>query len=455
MIRIARPAVMTAALALAGATTLAACTSSSTGQGSGAPSAALGGAFGAIPAAAAGPQHAGTVTWAEFPGAAPTWILPLVPSAASSSSNGSQFQFLMWRPLYWFSNGVEASQTPAMSLAFAPKWSDGDKTVSVTLKSSYRWSDGRPVTSRDVLFFFDEVKAAISEDPANWSAYSPGLGIPDEVANVTTPSASTVVFTMKRAVNPGWFLDDELSALSPMPAHAWAKAAAAGPLLDFTVPANATKIYNYLFKASMSLASYATNPLWQVVDGPYRLTSFDASTGAFTMSPNTSYGGPHAAKISILQAVPFTSFVAEFNAVRTGSIDVGILPLFDVKQVKIVESGGYDVFGYPDFGFNYVVYNFRDTTGDFNNIIAQLYIRQALAHLEDEQGYIKAFFGGAGGLAYGPDPLRAQEPVYPGRRGNRPVPVQRGRRDLAAEQPRLDGQHLRHRYLREGGHRPR
>ena len=57
----------------------------------------------------------------------------------------------------------------------------------------------------------------------------------------------------------------------------------------------------------MSLATYATNPLWQVVDGPYRLTSFDSSTGAFTMSPNTSYGGPHAAKISILQAVPFTS----------------------------------------------------------------------------------------------------------------------------------------------------
>ena len=55
---------------------------------------------------------------------------------------------------------------------------------------------------------------------------------------------------MKRAVNPGWFLDDELSTLSSMPAHAWAKAAASGPLLDFTVPANATKIFNYLAKAS-------------------------------------------------------------------------------------------------------------------------------------------------------------------------------------------------------------
>ena len=300
-----------------------------------------------------------------------------------------------------------------MSLAYAPKWSDGDKTVSITLKSSYKWSDGQPVTSRDVLFFFDEVKAAINGDPANWGAYSPGLGIPDEVANVTTPSASTVVFTMKKPVNPEWFLDDELSSLTPMPAHAWAKASANGPLLDFTVPANATKIYNYLSKASMSLASYATNPLWQVVDGPYRLTAFGSSTGAFTMSPNTSYGGPHAAKMSILQAVPFTSPEAEFDAVRADSIDVGFLPLVDIKQVKIVESGGYAVFGYPDFGFNYVAYNFDDTTGDFNNIIAQLYIRQALAHLEDEQGYIKAFFGGAADPAYGPIPSVPKSPFTP------------------------------------------
>ena len=407
MIRVARPTVMIAALTLAGATMLVACTSGSTGKGSGAPSTAPGGAFGTIPAAATGPQHAGTITWAEAPGAAPTWILPI------SSAAVTQFQYQMWRPLYWFSNGAEASQTPAMSLAYAPKWSNGDKTVSVTLKSSYKWSDGRPVTSRDVLFFFDEVKAAVSEHAANWSSYSPGVGIPDEVANAATTDASTVVFTMKRAVNPGWFLDDELSTLSPMPAHAWARAAAAGPLLDFTVPANATKIYNYLYKASMSLASYATNPLWQVVDGPYRLTSFDSSSGAFTMSPNTSYGGPHTAKISILQAVPYTSGGAEVDAVRTGSIDVGYLPLGNINQVKAIQSRGYHVFGYPDFGFNYVTYNFADTTGDFNKIIAQLYIRQALAHLEDELGYIKAFFGGAAGPAYGPIPAVPKSPFTP------------------------------------------
>jgi peptide/nickel transport system substrate-binding protein len=111
----------------------------------------------------------------------------------------------------------------------------------------------------------------------------------------------------------------------------------------------------------MSLNTYATNPLWQVVDGPY----------------------------------------------------VGYLPLDDIKQVKLVESSGYNVFGYPSFGFSYITYNFADTTGDFNNIIAQLYVGQALAHLEDEQGYIKAFLGGAGGAAYGPVPAVPQTPYTP------------------------------------------
>jgi peptide/nickel transport system substrate-binding protein len=409
MRRFAGPGVMIAAIALAGGTVLAGCGKSISST----VSTGVGGSFGTLPAAASGPQHTGTITWAEAPGTEPTWILPLTTSAAYSVNDTSEFSEELWRPLYWFTNGVAPTEIPAMSLADAPVWSNGDKTVSITLKSNYRWSDGQPITSKDVLFFFDEVVAAVKEDPANWGPYSPGVGIPDEVASVTTPTASTVVFTMKKAVNPGWFLDDELSSLFPMPSHAWAEDSASGPMLNFTVPANATKIYNFLSKESSSLGNYASNPLWQVVDGPYKLTAFNDSTGAFTMSPNPAYGGPHADKISTLQADPFTSDTAEFDAVRAGKIDVGYLPLTDIKQVNIVKAGGYNVFGYPDFGFTYVTYNFLDKTGDFNNIIAQLYIRQAIAHLQDEPGYIHAFFGGAGGQAYGPVPAVPTSPYTP------------------------------------------
>jgi peptide/nickel transport system substrate-binding protein len=80
------------------------------------------------------------------------------------------------------------------------------------------------------------------------------------------------------------------------------------------------------------------------------------------------------------------------------------------------------VFGYPEFGWEYVTYNFKDTTGDFSNIIDKLYIRQAVAHLEDEAGYVKAFFYGAGGQAFGPVPSMPKSPYTPANALTNPYP---------------------------------
>jgi len=408
MRRARQPAVL-AVSALVAATMLAACAKSSSSNGS---VSGASGAFGSVPAAT-GTAHAGTITSAEPPGSAPNWIFPISPSANASVYSSYSFNYELWRPLYWYVNGVAPAQTPALSLANLPVYSNGDKTVTITLKSTYKWSDGQPVTSKDILFYIDELKAAIKESPDNWYTYTPGVGLPDQVASASTPNASTLVLNLNAAVNPLWMTEDELALIQPMPAHAWARASANGPVLDFTQPANAKKIYDFLAKASGSLSTYASNPLWQVVDGPYKLTAFNSGTGAFTMVPNSGYGGPHSAQVPTLQAVPFTSDTAEFNAVKAGSIDIGYVPQSDVPQVSQVKAAGYHVFGYPDFGNNFVAYNFKDTTGDFDHIIAQLYVRQALAHLEDEQGYIKAFFGGAGGAAYGPVPSVPASPYTP------------------------------------------
>jgi peptide/nickel transport system substrate-binding protein len=370
------------------------------------------GAFGAVPPAS-GTPHAGTITWAESPGGAPTWIFPVTPSADTTGGTLLDFQEESWRPLYWYPNGVAPTMVPSMSLAYPATYSNGDKTVTVRLKTSYRWSDGQPLSSKDALFYIDMVRAAVKESGSNWGYYTPGFGIPDQVASASTPNATTLVIHLNKPVNPAWFTDDELWAISPMPAHAWAKDSPNGPILDFTNPANAKKIYDFLAKASASTGTYATNPLWQVVDGPYHLTSFNNTTGGYTMAPNPRYGGPHSAVVPALKAIPYTSDIAEFNAVLSHGIDIGYMPLNDVPQLGAVKAAGYHVFGYPAFGFADAIYNFADKTGDFNNIINQLYIRQALAHLEDEAGYIKAFFHGAGGLAYGPIPSVPASPYAP------------------------------------------
>jgi peptide/nickel transport system substrate-binding protein len=421
-VKVSRPAIVAAAVLCAG-TMIAACSGSSSGKsGSTTPSAAQGGAFGSVPAQAAGAQHAGTITWAETPQSGPTWILPLYTSAADSYNDQYDFEWQMWRPLYWFQNGDEPTEWPALSLADDPVWSGNDKTLTITMRPGYKWSDGTPVTSQDVVFAIDEIKAAVAENAGNYGTYTPGSGIPDQVVSMRTPNPSTLVMNLNAPVNPGWFLEDQLSEFSPMPAHAWARDSANGPLLNYAIPADATKIYNYLSAQSGKLSTYASNPLWKTVDGPYTLTAFDASSGGYTLTPNPSYGGPHATTMSTLVAVPYTSETAEFDALRSGTVDVGYLPLEDIRQVGIVKSDGYNVFGYPQFFFGYIAYNFDDTTGDFNHIIAQLYVRQAMAHLEDEQGYIKAFFGGAGGQAYGPIPSVPVSPYVPSDATTDPYP---------------------------------
>src|ERR1700722_12521198 len=424
------------ALVVAGVTALAACSGSgsgsssasggSSGSGSASPAAsgaAFAGQVGSVPPPATGAETAGTITVAGPPNAAPTWIMPMVTGAANSVFTVPEFDYQMYRPLYWDTNGVSPKETPAMSIANEPVWSNGDKTVTFTLKSNYKWSNGDAVTSQDVLFWYYILEAAIKESPANWAYYTPGLGFPDDVSSITAPDASTVVLNLKSAVNPTWYKEDEIGAIQPMPSKAWDIDAAGGaPVTDYaTNPADAKKIYDYLAAASKSESTWATNPLWQVVDGPYKLTAFSAASGGFTMAPNATYGGPHATTESNFQVVPFTSDQSEYNAVKSGSVALGYVPLTDVPQASSLTSS-YNEFGYSGWGWSYVAYNFKDTTGGFNNIIDKLYIRQALAHLEDEPGYIHAFMNGAAGQAFGPVPQSPASPFTPANAATNPYP---------------------------------
>ena len=128
----------------------------------------------------------------------------------------------------------------------------------------------------------------------------------------------------------------------------------------------------------------------------------------------------------------------------SNSIDIGYMPQTDIPQLNAVKQAGYHVFGYPDWGFTYVNYNFADKTGDFNNIINQLYVRQALAHLEDEEGYIKALLPRRRRPGLRADPGRPGVAVHPGERAEEPVPVQRQRGGQPAEVARLEGGARRH-----------
>ena len=198
--------------------------------------------------------------------------------------------------------------------------------------------------------------------------------------------------------------------------------------------------------------TYATNPLWQVVYGPYKLSAYNTTTGSFTMVPNTTYSGPHADDQStFVRRYRSLSDTALFNAVKSGSVDIEPLPPADNPQIPSLKDSGYNYFGLPASGDYFAAYNFKDKTGDFNNIVAQLYFRQAMQHLEDQQGQIKAFLNGDGDPLYGPIGAYPQSPFLPATARRTPTRSASPPRP-PAEGERLDRHPERDRHLRHAGH---
>jgi len=403
----ARTAAKMTVVAVVGVTALAACAKSST---SSTHQTAKSGFVG-IPAPAKTHKQGGTVTFGMAAGATPTWIFPVTPGANSSVYTAAYFQNLMWKPLYWTPTGHALNVDYGLSLASKPVFSNSNKTVTINMKNNYKWSDGNPVDAQDLVFFIDIVKAAVKLSSANYGNFSPGF-FPQDVSSATATSKFTLQMTFSKPINPSYQYYNQILLLTPLPSKAWAIDAPNGKPLDYTNPANAAKIYKFLDAQSQKLSTYATNPLWQVVDGPFKLTAFNPSTDANTMVPNPAYSGTKPS-ISKFQEVAFTSDDAEYTALRSGQLTVGLIPSTDYPQIPQLKKQGFNVFGFPDYGWDYIVFNFKDKTDNWNNIIGQLYVRQALAHLVDDQGYVSGIFHGYAVSADGPVPAVPQSPFTP------------------------------------------
>ncbi|WP_298338825.1 ABC transporter substrate-binding protein [Ferrimicrobium sp.] len=354
-------------------------------------------------------KKGGIAYYAEAAGANPNYILPLTSGAEFSIANLAQFQILMYRPLYFFGQGDKAEINYNLSIGNAPVYSNNDKTVTITLKK-YQWSDGQPVTSNDVIFWMNLLKA----NKVDWGAYVPG-DFPDNVVSYSAPNASTVVFHLNQSYSPTWFTYNELSQITPLPL-AWDTTSLSTPLpnpsttsiADMTT-ARAQAVYKFLNAQAQDLSTYASSPIWSVVDGPWKLASF-SSAGHAVFVPNTKYSGPVKPSLSEFVELPFTSDSAEFNVLRAGNnaVTYGYLPNSDASQKSYVESIGYNVEPWTEFGFSYWNMNFNNPT--CGPVFKQLYIRQALQHLVDQPAWITSFLHGDAVPNYSPVPVTPSNP---------------------------------------------
>jgi peptide/nickel transport system substrate-binding protein len=340
----------------------------------------------------------GSATFAMLPGSVPNYIFPMWSPAYASTANA--FDFFLYKPLYWPGIGQDPVMNPRLSLAYPPTWSKNSKTVTVKLKKLH-WSNGQPLTAENVKLWQNMVTA----EKHTWVAAVPGA-YPSNVTGTTIVNSRTISFHLTRAYSHRWFWFNELSQITPFP-ESWdvtsvgAKPGSGGCLKSVS---KCAAVYNFLnAQAKKGVGTYASNPLWQTVDGPWKLTSM-TTAGQGTFAPNKAYDGvdkPHLSKITLL---PFSSDAAEFNVLRAGhSIDIGYLPASDIAQQKLLESQGYTVKPWTNFAITYALLNLHNP--QVGPILSQTYIRQALEELVDQKGDIQAFYHGDAAETCGPVPI--------------------------------------------------
>jgi peptide/nickel transport system substrate-binding protein len=274
-----------------------------------------------------------------------------------------------------------------------------------------------------VVFWLNMMKA----EPASYYGYVPGL-MPDNLASYSATGANTVVLNLKSAVSRIWFTYNQLAEITPMPA-AWdvtsasAAAGSGGCATDTAADkwAKCDAVYKFLAAQAANAKTYATNPIWGVVDGPFKLSAFSTAASGPNASfvPNASYSGSPKPQISELTYYAYTDDTTEYTALKTGDLDVGYIPPQDAPPVSGSEKvpstdplgSGYNLSPNYVFGIQYFYINFNNPT--LGPAYKQLYVRQAIQESIDQEGMIKSVDRGYGYPTSGGVPTQPQSQWVP------------------------------------------
>jgi peptide/nickel transport system substrate-binding protein len=173
-------------------------------------------------------------------------------------------------------------------------------------------------------------------------------------------------------------------------------------------------VLSYL-TAQSTITSSFTSSFWQGgVDGPYKLSAL-SPTGNATFVANPTYAGPQRPLVATLTMVAFSSLAREEAALATNALDVGYVSASDVAPTSKVGQAGSNAQAYAThynlsvaspWGFNEITLN-ADVTGASQTLLAQPYIRQALASSIDQSSMITSALRGYGLVTSSPLPASA------------------------------------------------
>ena len=326
----------------------------------------------------------------------PNWLLPIGTAAHLNTNNGS-IAAALWEPLVAYDGSQgEVGWNKDGSLATDADFTDDGTSVTITLGDRH-WSDGKPITSRDVQFWYN----LITVNKKQYASYSPGKA-PDNWTSLKIVDDRHFTITFDQAYNAQWMLANQLSLIKPLPQHKWDKTSKSASVGDADkTKAGAKKVWTFLNTAAKDISSYASSPLWETVSGPYTVKKFSTS-GKVVLTENKKYDGGEKANISTVNLLPFTTSTAETNALRGGTVDYGYISAGDLDQKQSFTSRGYTVKPWAGWAITYMPYNFNNPT--MGPVFKQLYARQAIQRSIDQDGLVKAIFNGTATPGYGPVP---------------------------------------------------
>ncbi|MEU5820997.1 peptide ABC transporter substrate-binding protein [Streptomyces sp. NPDC047803] len=344
----------------------------------------------------------------------PNWILP-VGTASHLNTNNSSISQSLWEPLIAYDGSTgKVGWNKDNSLATAADFAEDGKSVDITLGDRH-WSDGEQITSRDVQFWFNLVKA----NKEDWASYSPGKA-PDNWTALKIVDDTHFTITFDKAYNTQWMLANELSMIRPMPQHVWDKTGDAGKVSDLDLtPAGAKKVWTYLNGAAKKISGYATDPLWKTVSGPYTIKSF-STAGKVQLLANAKYDGGGKANIKTVNLLPFTTTDAEENALRAGTVDYGYINATNLSQEASFTAKGYTLKPWAGWAITYMPYNFNNPA--MGPVFKQLYARQAIQMSVDQATLSKVIFNGTAVSTYGPVPQGQTSSFVSETQKNNPYP---------------------------------
>lgn len=241
----------------------------------------------------------------------------------SSSANPGTDGFI-YEPLFYFST-ISNNHYALLGKSYA--WSNGNKTLTVHLRSNVKWTDGTAFSSKDVVYTFDLLKANPALDTS---------GVWQHLSSVSASGPDTVVFNFKTADVPfGVYVLETYI----VPQHIWSKISDPAKYLN-------------------------SKP---VGTGPYELSSFTSQDYKFTANENYYLGKPPVPEIEI---PAYDSNNALNTALASGSIGWSGQFMPDIKGIYTSKSSNNHYFFAP--------YELVALFPNLKNPLLSLPVRQAI-----------------------------------------------------------------------------